>query len=173
MNEKTEIISLRAVSNGPWLRCLLLAVVAAACRTDPHSSELAELANGYCFGLETDLQEAAQRHGQLASAIDENRLSPDQLQRADDDLAVLSIGNTVESRRARLRDFESRFNYCESVRQVDAKTVADRTARLQTLHEGLSQNIWTHTMPTAAKTAELLDQFRALVHEVNASPMKR
>jgi len=150
-----------------------LAALLASCARSTSSGDLERLVHGYCFDLEEDLAQAAEHHHQLAAAIDEKRLSQDQLQRANDDLAASSVGNTVETRRARLRDFESRFGFCKSVHQMNDAISRQITVRLQSLHEQLSENVMTGVMPTAGATAGLLDQFHALVHEVNAMRLEQ
>jgi len=171
MNRNIRIVDLRGLRSA--LRAIAVVSVIAACRPDPGSSEIARIAESECQILESDLDQAAARHHQLAPAIDEHRLDPDQLQRANADLELSSVGNTAEIRQARLHEFELRFRFCQQIRQVDSKTSSELAVRLEAVHEGLNKNIWSGAMPSAAKTAELLAQLRDLVHEVNALPLKR
>ena len=150
-----------------------LAVVLLGCAKNTSSGDLARLAHGYCFDLEENIARAAARHRQLAPAIDEKRLSAEQLERANDDLAMSSIGNTAESRRARLLDFESHFQFCKAIHVMDDAQEKQFATRWQTLREQLGQSIGTGEMPSAAATADLLDQLHTVVHELDALPMKR
>lgn len=153
--------------------CRIALVCLAACRTDAGSAEITRIAESECQALESDLDQAAARHHQLAAPVDENRLDPGQRTRAEADLNIRSVGTTPEVRHARVHEFELRYHFCLQIRAVDPKIEHDLTVRLEAIDEALNQNVWSGDMPTAAKTAELLGQFRDLVHDVNALPLKR
>jgi len=160
MRNKTLIVS------------LLMSLGAVACSHPPDASKLDVSVSSYCRGLELELHDAAMEHRKLAPAIDEKRLSEDQLERANGELGLTSIGNTPETRRARLRDFESRLGFCQRVRGMDAAQASRFEERLGALHEGLKQDVMSGAMPSAARTADLLDQMTALAHEVNGLPLQ-
>lgn len=148
-------------------------ILSAACNNNADTPQLEKFVHGYCFGLEQELDQAAQTYRRLAPAIDGNRLSADQLERANQELELSAIGNTPETRRTRLRDFISRLDFCEGIRAQDPSSASQFATRLEALREGLGQDVMTGAMPNVAKTADLVDQMKGLAHEVNALPFKR
>lgn len=147
-------------------------VAVGACKRD-QPSDLQQLVHGYCYDLESSLASAAKRHRQLAPALDENRLSSDQLKRANLDLAVTSVGNTAEVRGAKVQELALRFTYCAAFHVIDDAHETDLETRVAKIREALNEDVFTAAMPSATKTAELLDQFRDAVHEVNGFPLKQ
>jgi hypothetical protein len=83
-----------------------------------------------------------------------------------------SVGVSEDVRRARVSDFNDRALFCLTVHRLDDQQLENLEVRLQTVRESLYGAVMSGKMPTAAKTADLLEQFHALAQEIDAAPLK-
>ena len=148
-----------------------LTMTSGTCKHE--ASELPVWVDGYCRDFETQLKKAAERHRQLAPALDANRLTADQERRAESDLRMTSVGVTEDARYARTWAFSDRLRFCVTVHRIDAHRRDEIDLQDSRISEALVPAVSSGRMPTAAETSALLDKWYALAREVNAAPLKQ
>jgi hypothetical protein len=128
---------------------------------------------GYCHTLERQLKDAADRYRQRGAELEANQaLTSEQREQIEFDLSMNSVGVSEDVRRARVSDFNDRALFCLTVHRLDDQQLENLEVRLQTVRESLYGAVMSGKMPTAAKTADLLEQFHALAQEIDAAPLK-
>lgn len=144
---------------------LAIAVTMCACSSD--RSKLQDRVRSYCSDLESELTRATQEYERTSPELTAGSGAHESRDVAEAVLATESIGASEGVRRARVHDLKGRFEFCALAHQIDDARFSDFQVRGEKI---ASELVASSVVADPARTVQLLQQFSALVHELDAIP---
>lgn len=156
-----------------WIAALGVAL-ATACSGRQQDSELKRQVGIFCHDLTFKLDRAAEKYAELAPALDNPQLSPEQRTRIESLLMVDAIGATRDARVAKMIGMYERFLFCTGVRKIDEKRRDEFIGRVGVLTQTLREQCFDAracTLTPHVEAAKSLAQLATVAREIDESPL--